>query len=143
MSHFWLPAVNANHVPVGSRGGAGEPPAGGPWGPRGSGQGAGPSSAAGDLLELFVESVKLLASLCQERHEGNIALVRSLKGTTYKVFGTCFSVVSAVLRGVRCSERGVHVMRMYKVNALGWWSILCVCRCDGCSRRSDISLPRV
>ncbi|CAN0459216.1 unnamed protein product, partial [Ectocarpus sp. 12 AP-2014] len=25
-----------------------------------------------------------LASLCQERHEGNIALVRSLKGTTYK-----------------------------------------------------------
>lgn len=59
----------------------------GPWGPRGSGRGAGPSSAAGDLLELFVESVRLLASLCQERHEGNIALVRSLKGTTYKVWG--------------------------------------------------------
>ena len=56
-----------------------------PGGPGGSGRGAGASSPAGDLLELFVESVRLLASLCQERHEGNIALVRSLKGTTYEV----------------------------------------------------------
>lgn len=32
-----------------------------------------------------MESVRLLASLCKERHEGNIALVRSLKGTAYEV----------------------------------------------------------
>lgn len=81
------------------RGGAEEPPAeegaGAAHGQK-AGRGAGASSAAGDLLELFVESVRLLASLCQERHEDNISLVRSLKGTTYKVK---FDVVSSSVVG--------------------------------------------
>lgn len=60
-----------------TRGGADEPPPG-----RG---GSGASSGAGDLLEFFVESVRLLATVCEERHALNIALVRSHKGTSYKV----------------------------------------------------------
>lgn len=64
-------------VRVLSRGGAEEPPPGR--------VGAGASSGAGELLELFVESVRLLSSLCRERHTGNIELVRSLKGTSYEV----------------------------------------------------------
>lgn len=64
-------------VRVVSRGGADEPTP--------SGGGGGASSPAGDLLEYFVESVKLLATLCRERHTANIALVRSHKGTSYEV----------------------------------------------------------
>lgn len=64
-------------VRVVSRGGADEPTKRG-WG-------AGASAGAGALLEYFVESVRLLATLCRERHAANIALVRSHKGTTYQV----------------------------------------------------------
>lgn len=54
--------------------------------PGGRGGGAAASSAGGDLLEYFVESVKLLSTLCRERHAENIALIRTLKGTSYKVY---------------------------------------------------------
>ena len=64
-------------VRVLSRGGANEPPPGS--------VGPGASSGAGALLEFFVESVRLLSTLCQERHAGNVSLVRSLKGTSYEV----------------------------------------------------------
>lgn len=65
--------------------------------PVGRGGAAAANSAGGDLLEYFVESVKLLSTLCRERHAENIDLIRNLKGTSYKV---CFEQ-TVILGGKR------------------------------------------
>lgn len=85
----WLEGGGSSRtvVRVVNRGGVGELPVG-------SGGGAAASSAGGDLLEYFVESVKLLSTLCRERHAENIDLIRNLEGTSYKV---CFGHM--VIRG--------------------------------------------
>lgn len=78
-------------VRVLSRGGVEDPSAG-----QGGG---GASSGARDLLQFFVASVRLLSSLCRERHTENINLIRSLKGTSYEV--GCLTGVSVQWKKAR------------------------------------------
>lgn len=65
-------------VAVLNRGGAEDPPASGE-------DGMGASAAAIDLLNYFVETVRLLATLCRERRTANIKLIGELEGTDFDV----------------------------------------------------------